>query len=112
MEITARVLILILLTLLQVTTFPINFGFAFLVAQSLLVADFQFVSWIVVVAFLVSVFGNINFGIVLIAFTLSMLVIFLVRKLFPDNRITKVVIVAISLPLANIGLLLSSRILQ
>ena len=66
MEITARVLMLILLTLLQVTTFPINLDLLF-GSPKFICCRFSIRQLDCSVAFLVSVFGNINFGVVLIA---------------------------------------------
>lgn len=112
METVARFLLLVLLILIQVTVMPVNFAFATLVATTLLVKDFEFAPWLVLIAFLVALFGNLNFGIVLIAFTASLLAILLAKKVIPENRLTKALVILLSLPLANISLIFVGNILR
>ncbi len=108
MNILAQFLVLVLLTLIQVTVLPINLGFAAVVAGVLFIEKFEFVPWLVVLSLLVSLFGNLNFGIVLVGFTLAIFLILILRKIIPENRITKILIVLISLPLATASLFLMS----
>lgn len=112
METIARFLLLLLLVLIQVTVVPVNFAFAAVVATILLVKDFEFVFWLILVALLVSLFGDLNFGVVLIAFTTSLLLLLMARKIVPENRITKVLIVLLALPLVNFSLILVANILR
>jgi len=112
MENFSRFLLLLLLTLIQVTIVPLNFAFAVIVATILLTKNFEFSAWLLLVAFLVALFGNLNFGLVLIAFTSSLFLIFLTKKIVPDNRLTKALIVLLSLPLANFSLIVVANIFR
>lgn len=112
MESISRFTLIILLVLLQVTVAPINIALAFLVIRSLLDSDFQVIPWVLLTAFLVSLFGNLNFGIVVIAFTLCFFVVFVARKLIPENKLAKIIIVISSIPLANVALLLVSGVFK
>lgn len=81
--------ILILLTLLQLVVLPLNLAFTAVFAFYLFSRrDFSY-WWIFALAIIFSLFGSLNPGVVLLAFTLSFLVLELFVRLLPDNSLTK-----------------------
>lgn len=112
MDYLTRILLYILLVLFQVTILPMNLAFALLVGESLLIKDYPAPLWLFLVSFLVSLFGNLNLGLVVLAFAFALLIISLTKRFIPNNRATKAVIIAGSLPLANIALLIFGSFLK
>ena len=87
----SQLLILIICSFLQVLFLPINFTLLFilfLVNQDTNKALFGF---LVLGSLLVSVFGNLSFGLTLISFSLSVILFLILKKFFPSNRIGRVV---------------------
>lgn len=108
----SRFLLLLILVLLQVTVMPLNFAFVFLFASVLLIDKFNAAPWLIVLSFFLSIFSNLNFGLVLIAFTSALLILEMVKLLVPQNNLTKVMLVLVSLPIANLSLLTALNFLQ
>lgn len=101
----ANFLIILILTLIQVTVFPINFALGFLIGQEIFTKKFQLIQWVLLLSLLVSLFGNLTLGIVIIAFCSTIMAILLIRIFLPENQFTKIALVILTLPLANISLL-------
>lgn len=83
------VLIVSFLSLLQTVILPINFSLLLIL---ILVSTHRNQSGIVVTivgSFFLSIFTNINFGIILISLSLSLLIYLLIRKYVPDRVIFK-----------------------
>lgn len=108
----ARFLILLILVLFQVTIIPINFAFVFLFAAILFIDKFPLVPWLIILALLVSLFGNLNFGLTLIGFSVAVLVLEIVRFVTPKNNLTKFCLVLLAFPISNLSLLLLFNLLQ
>lgn len=103
--------ILILLILFQINIVPLNLAFLAVFAFFLFSRrDFSY-WWIVIVAGLLSLFVNLNFGLVLIAFTLTFLVLDILSRLFPDNRLVKGILLMAALVLSDYSLLTLGKIL-
>ncbi len=101
MIIAATVLILTLLTLFQVNVVPLNLAFVAICALFLFShRDFSF-WWLVVLGVLLSLFANLNLGLVVIGLTLAFLVVDLGSRLFPDNRLVKASLLVVALFLSE-----------
>jgi len=103
-------LILSFLVLVQTTLWPLNLAFAALVWYDLFVEKIIHWGWLLGVAIMLSLFGNLNVGVVIISLTFAFIVLEIVNKIIPSNRLTKALLLVISLPLAEICLLLFSRL--
>lgn len=98
-------LILMLFTLIQVNILALNFGFTVVFAFFLLSRrDFSF-WWVFTIAILLGLFANLNLGLVLIAFSVSFLILDLVSRVLPNNSLVKGVLIIGSLVLSEYSLL-------
>lgn len=112
MKYLARFLIILILILFQVTILPINFAFVFIFAVILFFDKFPLVPWLIILSLLISLFGNLNFGISLMGFSIAVLVLEIVRFVAPENNLTKVGLVLLAFPISNLSLLLIISLLQ
>ena len=103
-------LILTFLALIQTTLLPLNFALAALVFYDLFIEEISNWVWVLIVSVLVSIFGNFNLGIVIVAFTICFLIIDLTNKFLPNNRLTKILLILLTFPLSEVGLILMRRV--
>ena len=86
-----------LLCLLQVIFLPLNFA---LLATLIMVLREDFETSLITAvsaSFFLSIFGNLNFGLTLASFSLSMIVFLLMRRFLPDRKIVIMVGTAFTL---------------
>lgn len=105
-------LLLIFLTLVQVSVLPLNFGFVVLFGLVLVVDKFNALVWLTIFSLLLSLFGNLNFGLVIVAFISGLLLLDIVKLLIPDNRLTNGLLIVAAFPLSTFSLLFFSKILR
>ena len=106
------VFILTLLALFQIDILPLNLAFTTVVALFLFSrADFSYV-WLVLACLLVSLFANINLGLVIISFSAVLLVVDLLSRLFPENTFVKSLLLVGALFLSEFSLVTFGRLLS
>ncbi len=104
-------LILTLLSLFQINVLPLNLAFSFVVAFFLISRrDFSF-WWILFVSVLIGLFANLNIGLVVLAFTTTFLVVDILSRLFPDNRLVKGGLLIAALVLSEYSLISLGKVL-
>ena len=104
------VLILILLALFQVDILPLNLAFTVVVGFFLFSRrDFRYV-WLVIACVLVSLFANLNIGLVIVSFAATLLVVDLLSRLFPENTFVKSLLLVTTLFLSEYSLVTFGRI--
>ncbi len=104
-------LILTLLSLFQINVLPLNLAFSFVVAFFLISRrDFSF-WWILFASVLIGLFANLNIGLVVIAFTTTFLVVDILSRLFPDNRLVKGGLLIAALVLSEYSLISLGKVL-
>jgi hypothetical protein len=104
--------ILTLLTLMQINFLALNLPFFAIFSFFLFSSrDFSF-WWLLFVSLLLALLANLNFGVVLIAFTLTFFTLDFVSRLVPDNRLVKGILLVAALVLSEYSLLTVGRILQ
>ncbi len=92
--------------MLQTVVFPLNLAFALLVAFFLYgKGDFSY-WYIAIAAILLGLFANLNIGLVLIALSLAFLIIHLFSKALPENNLSKISLVLVSLVVSEVSLTL------
>ncbi len=97
--------VVLFLTLLQTTLFTWQLAFAGLVLYHLFVEKLPNLNWLILVCLLVAIFGNLNPGVVIISLTAAFLIIEITCRFIPINRLTKSLLVILSLPLSELTLL-------
>ena len=105
-------LLLVFLSLIQVTLAPINFGFVVVFATFLIADKFNALPWLITFSLLLSLFGNLNFGLVLVAFGSAFLLLEVVKVLITENQLTNMLLIIAAFPVSTLSLLMFSRVLQ
>ncbi len=106
------VLIASFLGLLQTVVLPINFALLFVL---ILISTNKIQSGLVVTiagSFFLSIFTNINFGIILISISLSLLIYLMIRKYIPDRVIFRYTTFAFVLIIWEILFQFSNRVFE
>ena len=92
-----QVLLSASLCLLQVILLPLNFV---LLASLIMILREDFEASLILAvsaSFFLSIFGNLNFGLTLASFSLSIVVFLLIRRFLPDRKVVSVVGAAFAL---------------
>ena len=105
-------LLLVLLSLIQVTLAPLNFGFVVVFAIFLIADKFNALPALVIFSLLLALFGNLNFGLVLVAFGSAFLILEIFKILITENRLTNILLIIAAFPVSTLSLLIFSRLLQ
>lgn len=112
MLIVGTFLILVLLVLAQVNILALNLALVALCALFLFSKrDFSF-WWLFVTAILLALFTNLNPGLVIVAFTLTFLLMDLFSRIFPDNRLVKGLLLIMVLFVSEYSLITLGKILE
>ena len=80
-----------LLSLLQVTLLPLNLA---LLGSLIMILREDFEASLIIAvsaSFFLSIFGNLNFGLTLVSFSLSIIAFLLMRRFLPDRKVVSVV---------------------
>jgi hypothetical protein len=91
MKSVLQVLTLIICSFLQVLFLPINFALLFILFLVHKDGNRALFAFLVIGSFLVSIFGNLGFGLTLISFSLSVILFLSLRKFLPDNLVGRIV---------------------
>ncbi len=91
MKIVLQALTLIVCSFLQVLFLPINFTLLFILFLVHKDDNKSFLVFLVMGSVLVSIFGNLGFGLTLVSFSLSMILFLSLRRVLPSNKINRIV---------------------
>ena len=91
MKIVLQALILIVCSFLQVLFLPINFTLLFILFLVNKDGNKVFLIFLVMGSVLVSIFGNLSFGLTLVSLSLSVILFLSLRKILPSNKIGRIV---------------------
>ena len=97
MKFYLQIILAVILSFFQLVIVPINFS---LLAILLIMSSNRFQQFIVLLvtsSLLLSVFGNLVFGLVLISFSLSALFFLIIKRYFPDRLLINLILIAVSL---------------
>ncbi len=102
--------IILFLTLLQVTLVPANIAFAAIVAYSIFLKKTSIYIWLVTLSIIFSLFTNLGIGVVMLAFATTFFLLKFGSEFLPDNNLIKFFLVAAAVPLSEMFLILTLRI--
>lgn len=97
MKFYLQIILAVILSFSQLVIVPINFS---LLAILLIMSSNRFQQFIVLLvtsSLLLSVFGNLVFGLVLISFSLSALFFLIIKRYFPDRLLINLILIVVSL---------------
>lgn len=98
-------ILIIFLVLIQVSLLPLNLAFSAVWSFSLFGVKESFVVWLLVLSVTFALLSNLNFGLVLLVFSTSFLILKFLNTILPRNNTINWLLVVFSLLVSEIAFL-------